>query len=233
MEKKKMKLWKKILIGVLIVLAILVAVILRKFFILKAIAVQNEEDSKATNFYSKTISNEEAISEIWIYGNTRIFKRTSYDEKGKTEREVYQNGDTKQSWIIVNEPSQKVAAKLNYTEDMVPTINANTSFGLPMSSDIWPMLQVAAMSRIDEGKLNGKNAYNISFYFNQDDVYRTWINKEDNRQMLAINGSVTDKDGNKLTRITNYFYKFGEVTQQDVNLPDFSGYTIKDNSGNV
>ena len=148
------------------------------------------------------------------------------------EIEMYKNKDTKQSLIIVKEPDKKTVVHLEYSEDSIPTTVAGVSTGFPMSNETWQLSQLAAMTRISNTNSNGFNRYEISFGL-IDEGYTTYVNKEDNRILSSINGAGTDKDGNKYMNITNYFYKYGTVTEKDVELPDFTGYIVKDNSGNI
>ena len=48
-----------------------------------------------------------------------------------------------------------------------------------------------------------------------------------------MNGITTDEDGNLYDNISSYFYKFDSLTEDDVKLPDLTGYVIKDSNGHV
>lgn len=82
---------------------------------------------------------------------------------------------------------------------------------------------------------NGKNAYEISFYLMGEDSseYRTFVDKNTNRVITQINGSYKDAQGNEYTNIMNYTYSYGTTKKEDVSLPDFKDYLVKDSKGNI
>ena len=162
MEKKQKKYGKIILIIVAILLVICEGDIIRKFMIIQKVSKQYEEDLKSTNYYSKTISFNNQGIEFWMFENIKFLKSTIYNEKGTEKRMIYSNADTKEQWIMIDGPEDKIAVKLEYLEDgMIESPGVNPGF--PPSDNIWTLLQLATMADIQTKRWNGKNAYEISF----------------------------------------------------------------------
>lgn len=233
MEKKKMDLWVKIVIVILVILLVFLIATFRKFLILKQISKQYGEDIKSTNYYSKTYSIEEGMTELWIYEGTKMLKYTSVENGEFVERTIYTSEQNEESWIIVNSPEQKTAVKIEYSADRETISSAGINPGLPESDDNWHLFQMAVITNIQNSRWNGKEAYNISFNFIEQEEYRMWVNKEDYRIIGQINGTSTDMEGNTYTNISSYAYTFNTLTEEDVKLPDLTGYTIKDVNGNI
>lgn len=233
MEKKKMKLGVKILIVVLIILFIFLLNTFRKFLILRQIAVQEEEDRKSANYYCKTSSILNGITEVWICGEKGMLKYTSIGEEGLTERTIYKDDKEQETWIISNADGEKIATKIEYNPDAILLPNAGVATGLPSSSDIWPLIQLAVLTSINTTRWNDEKAYKISFNFLDSEEHTMWIDKEDYRIIGLMNGVSSDKDGNMYSDISTYHYQFNTLTEDDVKLPDLTGYTIKDSNGNI
>lgn len=234
MEKKQKKYGKIILIIVAILLVIYVGDIIRKYVIIQQVSKQYEKDLKSTNYYSKTISFNNQETELWGFENIKFLKFTIYNEKGTEKRMIYSNADTKEQWIMIDSPDGKTAVKLEYLEDgMVASPGVNPGF--PPSYNIWPLLQSAIMADIKTKRWNGKNAYEISFNLMGEDSseYRTFVDKNTNRVITQINGSYKDAQGNEYSNIMNYTYSYGTTTKEDVSLPDFKDYLVKDSKGNI
>lgn len=206
---------------------------LRKHVIIQQVSKQYEKDLKSTNYYSKTISFNNQGIEFWMFENIKFLKSTIYNEKGTEKRMIYSNADTKEQWIMIDGPDGKTAVKLEYLEDgMVASPGVNPGF--PPSDNIWPLLQSAIMADIKQ-KDGMEKAYEISFNLMGEDSseYRTFVDKNTNRVITQINGSYKDAQGNEYSNIMNYTYSYGTTTKEDVSLPDFKDYLVKDSKGNI
>jgi len=202
--------------------------------IIQKVSKQYEEDLKSTNYYSKTISFNNQGIEFWMFENIKFLKSTIYKEKGTEKRMIYSNADTKEQWIMIDGPEDKIAVKLEYLEDgMIESPGVNPGF--PPSDNIWTLLQLATMADIQTKRWNGKNAYEISFNLMGEDSseYSTFVDKNTNRVITQINGSYKDAQGNEYSNIMNYTYSYGTTTKEDVSLPDFKDYLVKDSKGNI
>lgn len=233
MEKKKMKLGVKILIVVLILLGIFLLITFRKFLILRQIAIQEEEDRKSTNYYSKTYDILGEVTELWIYGEKKKLTYTSIDKEQLIQRTIYIDNKTREAWIINHSDGEKVATKIEYNEDLVLIPNAGIATGLPSSEDIWPLIQLSTLTSIDSTRWNDEKAYKISFNFFDSEEHIMWIDKEDYRVIGLMNGVSSDEDKNMYSDISTFTYTFNTLTENDVKLPDLTDYTIKDGNGNI
>ena len=164
----------------------------------------------------------------FLYGADAVYCGTS--SLSLRTRADMQN---EESWIIVNSPEQKTAVKIEYSADRETISSAGINPGLPESDDNWHLFQMAVITNIQNSRWNGKEAYNISFNFIEQEEYRMWVNKEDYRIIGQINGTSIDVEGNTYTNISSYAYTFNTLTEEDVKMPDLTGYTIKDVNGNI
>lgn len=233
MEKKKMKLGVKILIIVLILLIIFLLSTFRKFLILRQIVIQEEEDRQSTNYYSKTYDIVDGITEMWICGAKRMLKYTSIGESQLIERTIYIDDKERETWIINSADGEKIATKIEYNEEAVLIPNAGVATGLPSSDDIWPLIQLAVITSINNTRWNDKESYRVSFNFLDSEEHVIWVDKENYRTIGVMNGVSSDEDRNMYSNISTYHYQFNELTEEDVTLPDLTGYTIKDSNGNI
>ena len=232
MKKKKMELWLKIVIVIIILLFIFLIATFKKFLILKQVVSQYEEDKKSTNYYSKSCTIDGEITELWIYNNIKMLKYTFIQSDQLVQKMLYINPETDETWIIVENAKQKIAVKLKYSENNIMISSAGVDPAMPEMNDNWRLLQMAVITDIQSVRWNGKDAYHISFNFVENEEYGMWINKEDYRVIGRINGTITDNEDNTYTNIIDYVSKYGSVTEEDVKLPDLTGYIIKDNSEN-
>lgn len=233
MEKKKMKLGVKILIVVLILLGIFLLITFRKFLILRQIAIQEEEDRKSTNYYSKIYDILGEVTELWIYGEKKKLTYTSIDKEQLIQRTIYIDNKARETWIINHSDGEKVATKIEYNEDLVLIPNAGIATGLPSSEDIWPLIQLSTLTSIDSTRWNDEKAYKISFNFFDSEEHIMWVDKEDYRVIGLMNGVSSDEDKNMYSDISTFTYTFNTLTENDVKLPDLTDYTIKDGNGNI
>lgn len=227
--KKRMKTWQKILVVVLIVFAIFAIDTFRKFKIIRGIEKQYETDLNSSNLYQRAIGMQDGIDETYIYNNIRMFKNTINTEEGKTERIIYSDKDKKESWIIVNSLKEKVAVQLEY-QDNAPIAGISTPIGIGTQS-AWVELLCSIKTQIKSDKWATKDCYQICFNF--EDQLVIWVDKESNRRIGERNGYTSGLEGYLKDNISTYYYKENELTEDDVKLPDLTGYIIKDSQGNV
>lgn len=233
MEKKKMKLSVKILIIVLILLFIFLLITFRKFLILRQIAIQEEEDRKSTNYYSKTYNIVDGITELWICGERKMLTYTSLEKEQLAKRTIYIDDKEQETWIITNTDGEKIATKIEYNEDAILIPNAGVATGLPSSNDIWPLIQLSMLTSISSTRWNDEKAYKISFNFLDSEEHSIWVDKENYRMIGTMNGVSSDEDKNMYSNISIYHYQFNALTKEEVTLPDLTGYIIKDSNENV
>jgi len=229
-EKSKIKLWKKILIVILIILAIFLIDTFRKFMIIRTVAEQYNQDNKSTNYYTKIIGESNgAYTEIWGLGNKTLLKRTSYEKQGIEERMIYIDKDNKEQWIIVNGVNDKVAVQVEYNEENVFIVGPGTNGGLPTNNELWSQLICSVWANITTDSWAGEESYNIRF----NSEYKMWVSKQSKRIIGEMNGITYTSNGDKLPSVTTHILKLNETKKEDLMLPDLTVYTIKDTKGNI
>lgn len=201
---------KKIIKIILVILEVLILIFLinlgRKAYILSKYSNKSDEYLKITNFYMK--KNEDGmISELWRKDNLGLLKLTLEDETRMIHFGVDYN------WIIVDSKDGKTAVKMTKEgggieiQTLVPgTLNVE---------NFWQTIMIAFQSKITTENVNNIECYKI--YLNED--WQMFISKEDFLVMREINGS-TD------TGVIEY--KLNEVRDEEVIMPNLTGYTIRD-----
>lgn len=106
MEKRKMKLWKKVLIAILIIFIILVILAIWRYNILTDIYEKNNEKFSTSNYYyySKT---DDTIMESWK--KDQITKVNLKQVNGEGDVTIWKNESTGEEYVFYNK--QKI-----YTE---------------------------------------------------------------------------------------------------------------------
>ena len=79
----------------------------------------------------------------------------------------------------------------------------------------------------------GREYYVLKDAFNRDEDYEIWIDKENGLALKVIDGTTvrTFYDGTDIEKEENkvvyeYRYKFDIVKDEDVNIPDYTGYEV-------
>ena len=213
---KKKKIIKYITVIVAIILILFVGNIIRKTYIIAKYEEESQEYEKIDNFYRKNKIEDNATAEIWRKGNVSIYKRTSEDGL----RMIYRNLDEKVGWIIVDTKTgnevNKVAVKVE-EENLPYLIAGSVSNGGVGLETLWQKIQFAFMSSITIKDYCGMKCYEIKFA----DNWKHYVNKDNFICMCEVNGSID-------TGLIEY--KLYEVTDEDVKLPDLSGYEINKNN---
>lgn len=217
-ERRELTMKKKILISILVVLMVFLIIFVmntkRKAEILEKYtkAVEQREDN--TNYYAKTICNEENIIEIIVKDNIKVYKQISKDG---TIRILYQEGD--KMTICITEPSGKKTA-VNVENGSVPVFSGGDSYfnSIYEIENLWGKLKSTLETKVTTEKLNGKECYR--FFVSKE--LQAYVNKEDMVSIKSINGSTT---------MEYVEYKFGTITDEDIEKlkPNFDEYTFQEN----
>lgn len=209
---KKKSIIKFIVIIICLIIIVFVGNLIRKTYIIAKYEKNNQKYNEITNFYRKCMTDDYAISENWRKGNVSLYKRTSEDGV----RMIYRNDDEKIGWIIVDTKTDnnvnKSAVKIG-EENFENLILPNASFGGIGTENIWQCLQFAFMSTVTTGEYSGIKCYKIKAF----NDWIEYVNKENYLCIRSINGG-TD------TGLIEY--RFNEVTDDDLKLPDFSDFQV-------
>ena len=208
----KKKIWKKVLIIILIILAILLIDVARKTFIIYKIREKSKEYSDCNNYYKEAkYLAEDATVECIRKDNIAIFKRTSKDG---TRMIYYGDG---YNWIIVDTVNDEgvvsnAAVKIKQEGDLfLPILNAD-AFGF---ENLWQIIKFACVTLITTENVDGEECYKV--YAGKD--YITYVSKETGLSKKIINGSLD---------VEIIKYRLNDVKDEEVELPNLDGFKIEE-----
>jgi len=210
MEKKKMKLWKKILLIILLLVVIFAIFVLRKYIIITNLINASKDYVGKTNFTvdTYTLSND-TVSLMKIYYKDENFLTTtrtfSHDVLNERNFSAYNKDD---ETIIIIQSGENKTAVLNAN---IAPIYVNT---ISEFDDIKFKIPLAFTSKITTEKCNNKDCYLIEL--SKD--YKIWVEKE-----TGIIIRVMD-----IGYIINRNYTFDVVTDEDIIKPDISDCKIQE-----
>ena len=206
-----MKLWKKILIIVLILFAILAIFIVRKFIIITNLVNESKEYANKTNYF--------AVVQSLQNGNVNIIK--SYNKEGnylttfrtygkdiKDERGLIRYKKDSEEIGIIQSGQEKIAILDGSVLGEVNVVNIFSTFDNTMQQ-----LQFAVMSRITTD-----NYGNIECYLIELDNWKMWVEKDTGLVIREINGGL----------VAERFYEFDIVKDEDITKPDISDCKIQE-----
>lgn len=213
MENKKMKLWKKILIIVLILCVVLVIFITRKFVIISNLA------NKATEYVDRT--NYLAVVQSLQNGNVNILKSYNKDGNYLTTMQVYgKDIQSERGLIVYNKDNEKIGIIQSGQEkiaiidgSVIGEVNIVNIFST--DDNTIQQLQFAMMSRITTDNYN-----NIECYLIELDNWKMWVDKDTGLIIREINGEL----------VTERVYEFDIVKDEDIAKPDISDCKIQENN---
>ena len=243
MEKKKMKLWKKILIVVLIIVAIIIINLVRKTIILADLDQKvSDYENNSTNIHIKTIYNFiDYYSEIERFikndveklivqrtepnGNQTKITQITYPN----ERKLYtETADTKVMYTYEEE-----APKRGYhIEESVPSSYASI-MNFAYSTNLAERIMNAFVTKISSVRVNGKECYELSSLHNSNFIYlentkemSVYVEKETGLPVAVIEKII--EDGTEKQNTTTYAIEFGTVIDEDIAEPNSAEYVIGD-----
>ena len=205
-----MKLWKKILIIVLILFAILAIFIVRKFIIITNLVNESKEYANKTNYFAVVQSlqngNVNIIKSYNKDGNYLTTFRT-YGKDIKDERGLIRYKKDSEEIGIIQSGQEKIAILDGSVLGEVNVVNIFSTFDNTMQQ-----LQFAVMSRITTD-----NYGNIECYLIELDNWKMWVEKDTGLIIREINGGL----------VSERFYEFDIVKDEDITKPDISDCKIQ------
>ena len=204
-----MKLWKKILIIVLILCAILAICIIRKFIIITNLVNISKEYANKTNYVAvvQSIQNGNvSIAKSYNKDGDLLTTLKSYAKDSQEERGLIKYEKDNEKVGIVYNGQEKVAI---INQPVLATINIVTVYST--FNDFLPRLELAVMSRISTD--------NVGNYLIELDNWKMWVDKDTGLVIREINGGL----------ISERSYEFDNVKDEDIVKPDISDCTIREN----
>lgn len=212
MENKKMKLWKKILLVLLVLFILWLILVARRFIIIAKLVNEAQKYNGKTNYIAVVQSLQD--------GTVNIMKSYRKDGDYLTTIKVYSPSIKEERGLTVYKKENEVIGILQSGEDKVALLDGNILAGdirvanaLSVISNNVQKIQFAITSTITKEKCNGRDCYLIKV-----DNSRIWVDKESGLVIRNMNG----------TWITERFYEFDVVKDENIQKPDISDCRIRE-----
>ena len=232
---------KSILIAIGIIILILILLYLIKFIRISNIMGKAERSLKLQNYYCEKQENsgEDSVSVSKTYYKDGKYKRTNeiYSDNGKEliSTEYGEVGSDERK--LVSERDKTVTV---YKGDISKILNKEENvkfdrFTLEERKMVYANLGKAFLMSIESDSYDSNKEYYILRYkFDKRNTWEVWLDKETGLVIREINrgGSIVYIPGTEIVKkesdiIEKYKYDFGIVNDEDVNVPDFSGYKVE------
>lgn len=208
MEKKKIKLWKKILFLILILIAIYAVFVLRRYIIITNLI------NKSKNYVNKT----NYVTESCSLANDTVTLTKSYNIDGDllAVHRVYSNNTPDVRSLTIYKKGDEKLGIIQSGEDKVLLETVEVAVGFSTINefdDIKFKLPMAFTSKIKTQECNGKECYLIEI----EKDYKIYVEKE--------TGIILRTMG--MSYITNRKYTFDVVTDENIVKPDTSDCRVE------
>ena len=206
-----MKLWKKILIVALILCAILVICIVRKFIIITNLVNEAKEYVNKTNYYAIVQSLQNGnVNMAKSYNKDGNYLNTikNYGKDNQDERGLVKYKKDNEEIGIIYSGQEKIAILNETVLANISVVNIFSTF-----DNFLPRLQLAAMSRITTD-----NYGNVECYLIELKNWKMWVEKDTGLVIREINGGM----------VSERFYEFDIVKDEDIIKPDISDCKIQE-----
>jgi len=234
MENKNLNLWKILLFIVTFIMLTFVILTARKFIILSSLNNKVVELQKTKNIYARIISNSEETKSqtVEIYFKDNIRKDTmEIKNSNNTINEIIQiTYPNKQNIYIYDGLTKEMAS---YDRDNSEVEN-NMIVNFADYTTLFEGLSNAITSKIKVEEIDGKKCYILSSLSNSNIIYEegttealVYIEKDTGIPIKIV--STINKNGSDTKNTITYEYKFDCVTENDIEEPDISEYTLKNN----
>lgn len=216
MEKKKMKLWKKILIILLLVFIMFLIHVVRNFIIISKLTKVSEEYANKTNYIANVYS---------IQGNSiNIAKAYNKDEKYLSSLETKVNHTDDIRRLTIYKTKDDSLGIIQSGETKIAIVNDNVLGGVQLATfqmfgdesgyNIFRKILLSAITRITTEECRDKDCY----YVEIQDGWKLWVDKDNGTILREINGSM----------VTERTYEFDTVKDEDIIKPDISDCKIQE-----
>ena len=209
MKKYNHKL-KTLKIILLIIFLLFVVVVGRKTWILSSLShkAQETETQETRNFRSKVINYKDGEVIIWdsySKGDVILLYITTYGENtNKKEQIIYKSSEEK--FVLTDDGETKTMKELG--DVFINPISFTSDLFL---ENIW----LAMTTSLEKITLQGQECYMI-----RDGDMEKFINPDTGLAIKLVD--------NVVNRTSDYYYEFGNVTDEDVARPDTTGYVVEE-----
>lgn len=230
---------KAIILAIGIIFFICLVMYLRKFIIVSDFMNKAEKSLSSENFYIET-------TEVVSSDTVALTKEWYKDGKYKRETEIYSN-DGVEKWpveyatintnekIILDHENKKATIETGKFTEFTnkEKFIKSTQFGQDFS--LIHKITKAFISKIHTSYRDvGREYYVLNYIIDNDSNYEEWIDKETGLPLkISGNGTIklffegTDVVKEEIDMSSRYKYEFNTVTDEEVNIPDYSDYEIE------
>lgn len=213
MEKKKTKLWPKIVLGVLaVIIVLLIIIVMINNSIINKIVAKQQENVNEKN-YSYTVqsnSSENTMTKIYYKDGTRIY--------------VIQNNDRSAIMWSDSNTKEMISMVPNTLKATVQKYDSDDSTSIPYLLDESMSRILKFTSIITSDTVNGEECYKVSSV-----GQKLWFSKSTGMIVKEMNGTGV-KDGKEMGYVSEFKdWKFNQLTDIDVTRPNLIGYEITNN----
>lgn len=230
---------KAIILAIGIIFFICLVMYLRKFIIVSDFMNKAEKSLSSENFYIET-------TEVVSSDTVALTKEWYKDGKYKRETEIYSN-DGVEKWpveyatintnekIILDYENKKATIETGKFTEFTnkEKFIKSTQFGQDFS--LIHKITKAFISKIHTSYRDvGREYYVLNYIIDNDSNYEEWIDKETGLPLkISGNGTIklffegTDVVKEEIDMSSRYKYEFNTVTDEEVNIPDYSDYEIE------
>lgn len=206
MEKKKMKIWKKVLIIIGILLLVAIALVLYRYSIITKIQQRYDETNSKPNYYFFA-ETENMISKVWKKDG--VYKMDAIRVGGEGHLTFWKDTNTGEELVFWNTPEKLYSVSNGGIFDDLP---ASTLSGLD-EPEIKFLIAINPIWYIGTKEYKDKECYYLKI-----DSTEEYIEKDTG---ILLHDSL---NGNN-TQLT---YEFDVVTDKDVEKPDLSEYKLRE-----
>jgi hypothetical protein len=213
MEKKKTRLWPKIVLGVLAVVIVLLTIIVmvNNSIINKIVAKQKENVNRQNYSYTvQSNSSENTMTKIYYKDGTRIY--------------VIQNNDRSAIMWSDSNTKEMIAMVPNTLKATIEKYDGYDLASIPYLLDEAMSRILKFSSIITSDTVNGEECYKVSSL-----GQKLWFSKSTGMIVKEMNGTVV-KDGKEMSYVSEFKdWKFNQLTDIDVTRPNLIGYEVTNN----
>lgn len=229
-EKKKMKIWKKIVIGILIIVTIFIISIIpliQKVIILSDLSEKFMKYEKMDNIYVKTTFSAQEGAKSEKYFKNGVEKSTGSSTEYWDKSVQFRYRDMTKTYIDYKDGSKALIINHNYINPDVQTYQQKLIFGYYFGdyTSLIGKFVTSTITSIKTGVVDGKECYilrNTQF----EDPFTYYVEKDTGLTIQTLH--TYQENGITKQNINRYEYSFGTVTDEDMKEPDASGYVVKD-----
>lgn len=232
---------KSILIAIGIILVIVLGFYINKFIKINSIMSKLDKSLKSQNYYSEMhqILNNGEVAVDKLYYKDGNYKKVSevYSEQGNEVQSIVYGKVGTDEIVEINEKEKSVLIRKGEISKIFnKEENVKWSRFVPEErhSFIANLGKAFIMSINTDTYRYGKKYYVLRNRFEQNQRWEVWIDKETGLVIREINKESEEKyiTGTNIIKeindcIQEYKYEFDRVTDEDAQVPDYSGYKVE------